>query len=52
VGLSGANPAVLDGYPFRFNVTLEGALAPILEAVRQGRQIGGGLIRGGIGGGG
>lgn len=51
VGLEGANPDVLDGYPFRFNITLSGELAPILEAVREGRRIGAGLLRGGLGAG-
>lgn len=49
IGLEGANPAVLEGYPFRFNVTLSGQLAPILEALREGRRIGAGLLRGGLG---
>jgi hypothetical protein len=49
IGLEGANPAVLDGYPFRFNINLSGELAPILEAVREGRRIGAGLIQGGLG---
>ncbi|MGM0584380.1 MAG: intermembrane phospholipid transport protein YdbH family protein, partial [Pseudomonadota bacterium] len=50
VRLEGANPEVLDGHPFRFNVNLSGRLEPILEAVRQGRRIGADLIRGGLGG--
>ncbi|MFQ5567504.1 MAG: YdbH domain-containing protein, partial [Paracoccaceae bacterium] len=49
IGLAGANPAVLDGYPFRFNINLSGELAPILDAVREGRRIGGGLLQGGLG---
>lgn len=49
IGLDGANPALLDGYPFRFNVNLSGQLAPILEAVRAGRRVGGDLIRSGLG---
>jgi hypothetical protein len=49
IGLEGANPAVLEGYPFRFNITLSGQLAPILEALREGRRIGAGLLRGGLG---
>ncbi|HUF87448.1 MAG TPA: YdbH domain-containing protein [Thermohalobaculum sp.] len=51
VGLDGASPEVLDGYPFRFNITLSGALAPILDAVREGRRIGAGLLSGGLGAG-
>jgi len=50
IGLAGANPDVLDGYPFQFNVTLTGELAPILAAIAEGRRIGGDLIQGGIGG--
>ncbi|MBX2854799.1 MAG: YdbH domain-containing protein [Rhodobacteraceae bacterium] len=49
IGLDGANPAVLDNYPFRFNVTLTGNLEPILSAVREGRRIGGDLFQGGLG---
>jgi hypothetical protein len=49
IGLEGSNPTVLDGYPFRFNINLSGELAPILEAVREGRRIGAGLLQGGLG---
>jgi len=49
IGLEGANPAVLEGYPFRFNINLSGELAPILEAVREGRRIGADLLHGGFG---
>ncbi len=49
IGLEGANPAVLDGYPFRFNINLSGELAPILAAVREGRRIGAELLQGGLG---
>jgi len=49
VGLEGANPAVLDGHPFRFNITLSGQLDPILAALREGRRIGSGLLRGDFG---
>jgi hypothetical protein len=49
IGLEGTNPAVLDGYPFRFNINLSGELAPILSAVREGRRIGGDLLHGGFG---
>lgn len=49
IGLEGANPEVLDGHPFRFNIALSGRLEPILAAVREGRRIGAELIRGGIG---
>ena len=49
IGLEGSNPKVLDGYPFRFNVNLSGELAPILDAVRDGRRIGAELLRGDLG---
>ncbi|SDJ35978.1 intermembrane phospholipid transport protein YdbH family protein [Lutimaribacter saemankumensis] len=49
ISLDGANPSVLDGYPFRFNITLRGRLEPILDAVREGRRIGGSLFWGGFG---
>jgi hypothetical protein len=48
VGLEGANPEVLDGHPFRFNINLSGELGPILEAVREGQRIGTELLRGGL----
>ena len=51
IGLEGSNPEVLDGYPFRFNITLSGKLEPILAAVREGRRIGADLLRGGLGAG-
>jgi len=50
IGLDGANPAVLNGYPMRFNVTLQGRLEPILAAVREGRRLGGEMFWGGLGG--
>jgi len=49
IGLEGSNPAVLDGYPFRFNVNLSGRIEPILAAIRQGQRIGGDLLQGGLG---
>lgn len=39
VNLEGKNPAVLDGYPFAFNVTLTGEVEPILLALQEGRQL-------------
>lgn len=51
IALAGANPDVLDGYPFQFNINLSGDLDPILRAVREGRRIGGALLEGGIGAG-
>jgi hypothetical protein len=32
----GANPEVLDGQPFRFNINLESNLTSVLEALQQG----------------
>lgn len=49
VGLNGNNPSVLDGHPFRFNITLSGRLEPILEAIQAGNRISAGLLRGGLG---
>lgn len=49
IRLEGANPDVLDGHPFNFNINLSGELDRILAAVREGRRIGAGLLRGGIG---
>lgn len=37
--LEGNNPAVLDGYPFKFNVTFGVDLADLLAAFRRGRAI-------------
>ncbi len=37
--LEGNNPAVLDGYPFKFNVTFGVDLADLLAAFRLGREI-------------
>ncbi len=37
--LEGNNPAVLDGYPFKFNVTFGVDLADLLAAFRRGREI-------------
>ncbi len=45
IGLEGANAAVLDGYPLRFNINLSGELAPIMDAVREGRRIGADLLQ-------
>lgn len=50
IRLEGANPAVLDGHPFDFNINLSGQLDRILAAVREGRRIGAGLLQGGLGG--
>ncbi len=39
VNMEGKNPAVLDGYPFAFNITLTGDIEPILLALREGRKL-------------
>ncbi len=51
VALDGHNPAVKDGYPFRFNISFTGDLEEILAAVREGRRLGTDLFRGSLGGG-
>ena len=45
INLQGHNPAVLDGYPFAFNIDLGGNLAKLLGAVRQGAQLSTDLIK-------
>ncbi len=42
--LQGQNPAVLDGYPFAFNIGLSGNLTKLLGAVRQGTDLSTGLV--------
>lgn len=37
--LAGKNPAVLEGYPFVFNINLAGNLNPIMAAVEQGLRL-------------
>lgn len=37
--MEGRNPDVLDGYPFRFNISLSGDLEPILAALQEGRRL-------------
>lgn len=39
VRISGKNPEVLDGYPFKFNIRLTGDLEPILAALQKGRRL-------------
>jgi hypothetical protein len=39
ITMQGKNPDVLDGYPFRFNITLTGDLAPIVAALQEGRRL-------------
>jgi len=48
IHMQGSNPAVLDGYPFAFNIELGGNAADLLVALRQGAQISTDLIRPGI----
>jgi len=50
VALEGNNPAVKDGHPFRFNISLSGDLEEILEAVREGNRLGASLFDGSLGG--
>jgi hypothetical protein len=42
--MGGHNPDVLEGYPFRFNISLEGNATPFLEALRESGRISGRLI--------
>jgi hypothetical protein len=42
--MQGYNPAVLEGYPFRFNITLEGNAKPFLEALTESGRITGRLL--------
>ncbi len=39
VTMEGRNPDVLDGYPFRFNISLTGDLQPLLTALREGQAL-------------
>lgn len=39
VTMEGRNPDVLDGYPFRFNISLTGDLEPVLTALQEGRAL-------------
>lgn len=48
VSMGGANPTVLDGHPFQFNINLEGELEKILAAIREGQTLGSNLIQGGL----
>ncbi len=43
--LEGANPEVLDGYPFRFNMNLSGDLEPVLQAIAEGQSLTQDLLR-------
>ncbi len=44
LSMLGRNPAVLDGYPFQFNITLSGDLEPLLEALARGRKLSSDLL--------
>lgn len=50
VAMEGHNPAVKDGYPFRFNIALGGELEKILAAIREGGRLGTDFFRGSLGG--
>jgi hypothetical protein len=45
VHMKGHNPAVLEGYPFAFNIDLTGNLAKLLAAVRRGATLSTDIIR-------
>ncbi len=45
VQLEGANPEVLDGYPFRINVNLSGDLEDVLAAIAEGQSLTQDLLR-------
>lgn len=44
VVMEGRNPAVLDGYPFRFNISLSGDIEPLIAALQEGRRLSGELL--------
>lgn len=45
VRMEGHNPAVLDGYPFAFNINLSGNFTELIAAVRKGADLSSDLIR-------
>ncbi|MCP4329293.1 MAG: hypothetical protein GY791_12745 [Alphaproteobacteria bacterium] len=45
IQMEGQNPDVLEGYPFRFNITLSGDLEPVLDALQQGEGLSTDLLR-------
>ena len=45
ISLLGKNPDVLDGHPFRFNINMSGNLEPIFNAIAQGYEISGDILR-------
>ena len=48
IRLEGMNPAVLDGYPFRFNIALSGDTEPLLTALKAGRGLSADVLGGAI----
>jgi len=48
--LEGHNPAVRDGHPVHFNISLSGELEKIVAAIAEGRRLETSLFRGGFGG--
>jgi hypothetical protein len=45
VRMLGHNPAVLDGYPFAFNINLSGNFTQLIGAIRHGARLSSDLIR-------
>ncbi|MDH3593629.1 MAG: YdbH domain-containing protein [Rhodospirillales bacterium] len=45
IEMRGKNPTVLEGHPFKFNITLSGNLTPILNALGEGHELSSELIR-------
>ncbi|MCH8155556.1 MAG: YdbH domain-containing protein, partial [Proteobacteria bacterium] len=43
--LLGKNPDVLDGYPFRLNINLEGDMGPLVEALSQAYSLSNRMLR-------
>ena len=48
IRLEGMNPAVLEGYPFRFNIALSGDTEPLLTALKTGRGLSADVLGGAI----
>ena len=46
VHMEGKNPDVMEGHPFRFNISLSGQLEPVLAALHEGRALTTDLLRG------
>ena len=45
ITLEGSNPAVLDNYPFRFNIRLTGDPAPFITAITEGTRLSDEILR-------